>query len=409
MDSPHDKDRFRSRLNLPGGKDRILLLLALGILSAVSPMATDMYLASMPGMAGYFRTPTSVVQLTLTTYMVGMAVGQFLLGPISDVVGRHRLMVAGNVLFLLSSVALALAPSIELVLALRGLQGVAGAAGVVIARAVVSDLATGRTAAKLYSMLATITSLAPVVAPLLGGVIATVAPWQAVFWALTGFGALMLASSVLVVPETLPLHKRRRGGVKAVVEASWSVLRNQSFMAYALAFGFTFGALFSYISASSFVVQNVLGYSAIGYSVIFAVNACGMIMAALINTRLVDRLAPGVILLSAAVVLCAVNVAGLALILAGIAGWTTLLQLFLTQSCIGFIMGNATAFAQGRVPGRAGAGSAMLGLVQFLLGGLVSPLTGVGGQHSAIPMAVSMAACSLLAVGAVMAGRRLTR
>ncbi|MGO4493776.1 multidrug effflux MFS transporter, partial [Arthrobacter sp. 2YAF22_2] len=387
MDSPHDKDRFRSRLNLPGGKDRILLLLALGILSAVSPMATDMYLASMPGMAGYFRTPTSVVQLTLTTYMVGMAVGQFLLGPISDVVGRHRLMVAGNVLFLLSSVALALAPSIELVLALRGLQGVAGAAGVVIARAVVSDLATGRTAAKLYSMLATITSLAPVVAPLLGGVIATVAPWQAVFWALTGFGALMLASSVLVVPETLPLHKRRRGGVKAVVEASWSVLRNQSFMAYALAFGFTFGALFSYISASSFVVQNVLGYSAIGYSVIFAVNACGMIMAALINTRLVDRLAPGVILLSAVVVLCAVNVAGLALILAGIAGWTTLLQLFLTQSCIGFIMGNATALAQGRVPGRAGAGSAMLGLVQFLLGGLVSPLTGVGGQHSAIPMA----------------------
>lgn len=409
MDSPHDKDRFRSRLNLPGGKDRILLLLALGILSAVSPMATDMYLASMPGMAGYFRTPTSVVQLTLTTYMVGMAVGQFLLGPISDVVGRHRLMVAGNVLFLLSSVALALAPSIELVLALRGLQGVAGAAGVVIARAVVSDLATGRTAAKLYSMLATITSLAPVVAPLLGGVIATVAPWQAVFWALTGFGALMLASSVLVVPETVPLHKRRRGGVKAVVEASWSVLRNQSFMAYALAFGFTFGALFSYISASSFVVQNVLGYSAIGYSVIFAVNACGMIMAALINTRLVDRLAPGVILLSAVVVLCAVNVAGLALILAGIAGWTTLLQLFLTQSCIGFIMGNATALAQGRVPGRAGAGSAMLGLVQFLLGGLVSPLTGVGGQHSAIPMAVSMAACSLLAVGAVMAGRRLTR
>ncbi|MCX6498400.1 MAG: multidrug effflux MFS transporter [Arthrobacter sp.] len=409
MDSPHDKDRFRSRLNLPGGKDRILLVVALGILSAVSPMATDMYLASMPGMAEYFRTPTSAVQLTLTTYMVGMAVGQFLLGPISDVVGRHRLMVAGNVLFLLSSVATALAPSIELVLALRTLQGVAGAAGVVIARAVVSDLATGPAAAKLYSTLATVTSLAPVVAPLLGGVIATVAPWQAVFWALTGFGALMLASSVLVVPETLPPHRRRRGGVGAVVEASWSVLRNQSFMAYALAFGFTFGALFSYISASSFVVQNVLGYSAIGYSVIFAVNACGMILAALINTRLVDRLPPGVILRTAVAVMCAVNVVGLALILAGITGWTTLLHLFLIQSCIGFIMGNATALAQERVRGRAGAGSAVLGLVQFLLGGLVSPLTGVAGQDNAIPMAVSMAVCSVLAVGAAAAGRRLTR
>lgn len=407
MDSPHHEDRFRSRLNLTGRKDRMFLVAALGILSAVSPMATDMYLASMPHMVEYFRTSTSAVQLTLTAYMVGMAVGQFLLGPISDVLGRHRLMVAGNVLFLLSSVAIALAPSIEVVLALRALQGAAGAAGVVIARAAVSDMATGRQAAKLYSMLATITSLAPVVAPLLGGVIATVAPWQAVFWALTGFGVLMLASSVLVVPETLPPHKRHRGGVGAVVGASWSVLRTPSFMAYALTFAFTFGALFSYISASSFVVQNVLGYSALGFSVIFAVNAGAMIVGALANTRLVDRVEPAMILRTAVVVMTVVNVTGLGLILAGITGWTTLVHLFLTQLCVSFVMGNTTALAQGRVPGRAGAGSAVLGLLQFLVGGLVSPLTGVAGEHSAVPMAVSMAVCCALALAAVLVGRRL--
>ncbi|HCC40687.1 MAG TPA: multidrug transporter, partial [Arthrobacter bacterium] len=272
----------------------------------------------------------------------------------------------------------------------------------------VSDMASGRQAAKLFSMLATISSLAPVVAPLLGGVIATVAPWQAVFWALSGFGALMLACSVVVVPETLPRHLRHRGGLRAVASGSWSVLRTPSFMAYALTFGFIFGAIFSYISASSFVVQNVLGYSALGYSVIFALNAVGMILGNLVNIRLVDRVEPAVILRTAVVVMCAINVAGMGLVLGGITGWSTLVHLFLSVACIGFIMGNATALAQGSVPGRAGAGSAVLGLIQFLIGGLVSPLTGIAGEHSAVPMAVSMAVCSVLAVGAMMAGRRLS-
>ena len=246
-------------------------------------------------------------------------------------------------------------------------------------------------------------------APLLGGVIATVAPWQAAFWALAGFGALMLACSVLVVPETLPRHLRHRGGLKAVAAGSWAVLCTPSFMAYALTFGFTFGALFSYISASSFVVQNVLGYSALGYSVIFAVNAGGMIVGALVNTRLVDRVDPAVILRAAVVAMCAINVAGMGMVLGGITGWSTLVQLFLTQACVGFIMGNATALAQGQVPGRAGAGSAVLGLIQFLIAGVVSPLTGIAGEHSAVAMAVSMAVCSAIAVAAVMASGRLAR
>lgn len=409
MSAVNPDDGFRSRLRLSGGKDRVVLVMALGVLSAVSPMATDMYLASMPRVADYFQTSASAVQLTLTTYMVGMAFGQFLLGPVSDMVGRHRLMVAGNVLFLASCLAIVVAPSIGVVIALRAVQGVSGAAGVVIARAIVSDISTDRQAAKLFSVLATITSLAPVVAPLLGGMIASVAPWQAVFWALAGFGLLMLAGSVFVVPETLPAAKRHRGGLVGVVGISWAVLRTPSFMAYALTFGFTFGSLFSYISASSFVLQNVLGFSALGYSAVFAVNAGGAIVAALINTRLVDRIEPGTILRMAVVTACVVNVAGLGLVLAGITGWPTLAHLFVNQACLGFIMGNAVALSQGRVPGRAGAGSAVLGTVQFLFGGLVSPLTGVAGQHTAVPMAVSMAACSALALGAVLTAARLAR
>ena len=399
----------RSRLNLSRGRDPVVLVAALGILSAVSPLATDMYLASMPAMADYFGTSASAVQLTLTTYMVGMAVGQFLLGPISDVLGRHRLMVAGNVLFLLSSVAVILVPTIEAVMALRILQGLSGAAGVVIARAVVTDIASGRRAAKLFSVLAMITSLAPVVAPLLGGVIASVAPWQAVFWVLAGFGLVMLACTVFVVPETLPRAKRHRGGLAAVAANSWKVLRTPSFMAYALAFGFAFSTLFSYISASAFVVQNVLGFSALGYSLVFAANAAGSIVAAIVNTRLVDRIDPGRILRTAIVAMFLVNAAGLVLVLAGITGWPTLLHLFASQACLGFIFGNATALAQGRVPERAGAGSAVLGLLQFVLGGIASPLTGLAGQHTAVPMALSMAVCSALALAAALTARRLNR
>ena len=399
----------RSRLNLSRGKDPVVLVAALGILSAVSPLATDMYLASMPAMADYFGTSASAVQLTLTTYMVGMAVGQFLLGPISDVLGRHRLMVAGNVLFLLSSVAVILVPTIEAVMALRILQGLSGAAGVVIARAVVTDIASGRRAAKLFSVLAMITSLAPVVAPLLGGVIASVAPWQAVFWVLAGFGLVMLACTVFVVPETLPRAKRHRGGLAAVAANSWKVLRTPSFMAYALAFGFAFSTLFSYISASAFVVQNVLGFSALGYSLVFAANAAGSIVTAIVNTRLVDRIDPGRILRTAIVAMFLVNAAGLVLVLAGITGWPTLLHLFASQACLGFIFGNATALAQGRVPERAGAGSAVLGLLQFVLGGIASPLTGLAGQHTAVPMALSMAVCSALALAAALTARRLNR
>ena len=409
MSSPPPEHPVRSRLRLSGGKDRVVLVAALGVLSAVSPMATDVYLASMPAMAQFYGASASAVQLTLTTYMVGMACGQFLLGPVSDVLGRHRLMVAGNVLFLLSSAAVVLAPSVGAVMALRAVQGAAGAAGVVIARAVVSDIATGRQAAKLFSVLATITSLAPVVAPLLGGVIATVAPWQAVFWVLAGFGLLMLACSVLVVPETLPPDRRHPGGVRAVAATSRAVLRTPSFMAWALAFGLAFGSLFSYVSASSFVVQDVLGYSALGYSVVFAVNAGGSILGAVVNTRLVDRVEPGAVLRTALVVMGVVNVVGLGLVLAGITGWTTLAHLFVSQTCMGFVLGNCVALAQSRVPGRAGAGSAVLGLLQFLLAGLVSPLTGLAGQHTAVPMAVCMAVCSALAVAAALTAARLSR
>lgn len=399
---------FRSRLGLSPRLDRVLLIGALGILSAVSPMATDVYLASMPDMSEYFGTTAPLVQLTLTTYMIGIALGQFVLGPLSDVLGRHKLMVAGNALFVVASLGIVFAPTIEVVLALRAIQGVAGAAGVVIARAMVSDMTTGRTAAQLYSILALITSLAPVVAPLLGGVIATVAQWQTVFWVLTGFGLLMLACSVLVIPETLPKAMRSQGGMGRIVRNAVTVVKDRWFTLYALTFAFGFGSLFSYVSASSFVIQNVMGYSALAYSVIFAVNAAGAIVTAMLNTRLVKNREPRALLLMGVIGMSVTACLNMILVLLGVVGIPTLILLFLMQSCIGFIFGNAVALAQDRAHAHrlSGTGSAVVGMSQFVLGGIVSPLSGLAGDHSAVPMVVTMATCALVALGAVLAARR---
>lgn len=408
MQDPGPRDLLRSRLGLRPRWDAVVLVGSLGVLSAVSPMATDMYLASMPEMAQWFGAPASVIQLSLTAYMVGMALGQFLLGPLSDVLGRRRLVLGGNLVFLLSSAAIIVAPHIGLVLGLRLLQGAAGAAGVVIARAVVSDIARGHRAAQLYSVLSLITSLAPVVAPLAGGVIATVADWRTAFAVLTVFGAVMLGCSLLVIPETLPPEARSRGGIGRILRNARAVLGDRRFTLHALSFAFAFGALFSYISASSFVIQDVLGFSALGYSVVFALNACGSIATGVVNTRIVGSRAPESLLLAGVMGLAATSVLNLVLALLGVVGPATLVLIFLSQSCMGFVLGNAVALAQRRAQARglAGTGAAVVGTAQFVMAGVVTPLTGLAGESTAVPMLACMASCAVVSVALVLAARR---
>lgn len=398
-----------TRLKLSPRPDRALFIIALGVMAAVSPMATDVYLASIPAVAQFFGAPITAVQLSLSTYMVGMAVGQFLLGPISDLAGRHRLIVAGSAVFVLASVGIALSTSIAMMLSLRAVQGMAGAAGVVIGRAMVSDTATGTHAAKMYTLLGTITAMAPIVAPLLGGVIATWAPWQAVFWLLSGFGLLMLAGAVLVLRETLPPRQRSDARIGRIFGGTAQIMRDPVFMGWALALAFGFGALFSYISASSFVLQNVVGLSEIGFSVAFAVCALGGVLGGLVNVRLLGTFSPAAILRAALLAMTVINAAGLAVLLLDAPAWTILVHVVLAQTCIGFVMGNAIALAQDQARERAGAGSAVLGLLQFLVAGLASPLSGIGGDDTAVPMSAFMLGFSVLALLAAIAAARLSK
>ncbi|MFC9788035.1 multidrug effflux MFS transporter [Rhodococcus sp. NPDC127528] len=375
------------------------MLLALALLSAIAPLATDMYLPGLPALGDDLGTTTSTVQLTLTTFMAGLGIGQLTIGPLSDGWGRRRLLLGGTVAFAVSGVLCALAPSAEVLIAARLLQGLSGGAAIVLARAVIADRAKGDVAAKLFSIMMIIGGVAPVVAPLLGGALLGPIGWRGIFWVLTGAGVLMVVGVATLIPETLPTERRHGGGLTALARNMRYVVGNRSYLGYALTFMFGFGALFSYISASPFVVQDVLGFTPGQFSIVFGVNSMGIVGGSIVNTRLIGRfharqlLTFGVLMLLTAGTLLTLEVT-----VGGAHRWVVLPLLFLVTTAIGFVMGNATGLGQSEVPQAAGTGSALMGAGQFGLAALVSPL--VGG--SATGMATSILVCAAVATTALL-------
>ncbi|OOL27649.1 MFS transporter [Rhodococcus rhodochrous] len=379
------------------------MLFGLALLSATAPLATDMYLPGLPVMSESLGTSTVGIQLTLTTFMAGLGVGQLIVGPLSDGWGRRRLLLAGTVVLALSSALCATAPTVEVLIAARLIQGFSGGTGIVLARAVIADRARGNEAARLFSIMMIIGGVAPIVAPLLGGVLLGPIGWRGIFWVLTGLAVLMIVAVLTVVPETLPPERRHSGGLATLARNFGTVIGNRRFVGYAATFALGFGAMFSYISASPFVVQEVLGMTPGQFSLIFAVNSVGLVAGNIVNTRLIGRfevrnlLRYGVTQMLAAGVLLV-----LAVLVADTNRWLVLPLLFLVVSSLGFVMGNATALAQGQVPKAAGTGSAVMGASQFGLAALVSPLVGLGGEDTALPMALAIAISAALSMTALL-------
>ncbi len=368
------------------------MLCVLALISAIAPLSIDMYLPGLPLMADALDTTAASVQLTLTTFMAGLGIGQLIIGPISDGLGRRRILLAATIITALSGAACAVAPNIEFLIGARLVQGLSGGAAIVLARACIADRARGDDAAKLFSIMMIIGGIAPVVAPLIGG--ALLGP-RRVARDLLGPGGrgrcnggwCRFARSRDTSARATP---RRR--IEGLISNLRYVVRNRHYLGYALAFVFGFGALFAYISASPFVVQNVLGLSPSQFSIAFAVNATGMVTAAMITTRLLGRVGArtllrfGVclLLMGGAVLFCT------SVVFSSTNTWLILVPLFVAISSIGFIMGNATALAQGEVTNAAGTGSALMGAGQFGLAALVSPLVGIAGEDTAVPMAIAI-------------------
>jgi DHA1 family bicyclomycin/chloramphenicol resistance-like MFS transporter len=388
----------------------VSLLLALALLSATAPFATDMYLPTLPAVGAEFGAPDSVVQLTLSGFFVGMALGQLMVGPISDVIGRRRLLIVGAIVALLASAIAALSPSIAIFVAARFLQGLGGGACVVLARAMVPDLLSGREAAKTYSLLMAILAIAPAVAPIVGGLLAEPIGWRGIYWVLTGLHAVQLLVVLKIVPETGGQSPGGQGAtgqrfLARVLSNYATVLKSPRFWGFLTAMAFAFASMFCYIAASSFVFQQEFGLSPRGYAAVFALNAVGMCVGSFVNSRCIDKLGTKKVMLGALSLALLGNVLLLIVVISGAGLVWIILALLLCISPNGVIMGNSTAMATGLMRTRAGSVTAIMGFGQSVLAAVVGPLMGLGG-NTAVVMSLGMSACiAIAAAGAVLATR----
>ena len=379
------------------------LLLVLASLAAVAPVATDLYLPGFPAIGHDLGTDASGVQLTLTSFLVGLAFGQLVMGPLADRFGRRRPLVISTAVCVLAGIVCALAPTLPVLVGGRLVQGFAGAGGMVIGRAVISDLVTGRAAARAFTLMMTVGGVAPVLAPTVGGLLAGPVGWRGMLATVALLCLAMLVGVIVVVAETRP--------PTGEAPASWLgalrvVARSRGYWAPVAVFALSFGVMMAYIAASPFLYQNVVGLSAIGYGILFGVNATGLITAGAVASRLVHRIEPRAMVRGCIAVQVAATVLFLVLAVAGAPAWTLPVAIFVAVTANGGIMGNSAALAMARVRPVAGTGSAVLGFSQFALGAVVSPLVGLGGAHSAVVPAAVMASASLLAFGASRLMRR---
>ncbi|UNO42384.1 multidrug effflux MFS transporter [Streptomyces sp. MST-110588] len=380
----------------------LLVTFALGGLSAVPPLSMDMYLPALPEVTTALHSPAATVQLTLTTCLAGMALGQMIVGPMSDKWGRRRPLLAGMVIYVLATALCALAPNAELLIACRLAQGLAGAAGIVIARAVVRDLYDGVAMARFFSTLMLISGVAPVVAPLIGGQILQVTDWRGVFVVLTVVGVLLTLLVWRTLEETLPPGRRQSGGLGGTLRTMRDLLADRAFAGYLLVGAFAFAALFAYIAASPFVMQEIYGASPQVFSLLFGINSVGLVVVGQINGKvLVGRVSLDRVL---GIGLVVITVAAVALLLmaSGVFGTVGLVPmaagLFVLMAAMGLVMPSTNTLALLRTPHAAGSASALLGTSTFLLGSVASPLVGIAGEDTAVPMALVQLACGVLAL-----------
>ncbi|HEY3502367.1 MAG TPA: multidrug effflux MFS transporter [Actinocatenispora sp.] len=384
----------------------VRVILILGGLSAFAPLSIDMYLPALPALTGDLTTTASAAQLSLTACLVGLAAGQLLAGPVSDVLGRRRPLVVGLVGYTVASVLCVFAPSVWVLVALRLVQGLAGAAGIVVSRAVVRDLRSGTAAAKLFAALMLVNGVAPVLAPTIGAQLLRFTTWRGVFVVLTVIGAGLLVAVLAGLPESLPPERRHTGGLADTGRSFRALVVDRRFVGYALTGGLVFAAMFAYISGSSFVLQEVYGLSAQTFGIVFGVNAVGIVAASQVSARLVDRFGPAALLRTGQLTALVGGLALLAVVLLGAGLPGVLPALFLVVGSVGLVTPNAMALAlasHGRI---AGTASAVLGVLQYVVGAAIAPLVGIAGTSTAVPMAAVIAT---LVVGSVLLSAALLR
>ncbi|MES2820517.1 MAG: Bcr/CflA family multidrug efflux MFS transporter [Pseudomonadota bacterium] len=373
------------------------IILILGALSAFGPLAIDFYLPSFPTLARVFATDVEHIQLTLAAYFAGLAIGQLAYGPVADRYGRRGPLLFGVILFTLASLGCALATSLEALIALRFVQALGGCAGMVVSRAVVRDLCDPVDAARTFSQLMLVMGVAPILAPLAGGLLLAQFGWASIFFCLCLFGALAAMGVALWLPETLS-QLEPRPPLRGTLRRYLSLLRDREFLAYGLSGGVAMAGMFAYIAGSPFVFIELYGVPAEDYGWLFGANAAGFILAAQVNARLMRYAGPGFWLRRLAWLHAACGAALLILALVKPAAlWPLLIPLFIGIASLGCIIPNATACAMAKQGHHAGSASALMGSLSFCVAAGASALVGLLHDGSAVPMALVVALCGLIA------------
>ncbi|MFN8147615.1 MAG: multidrug effflux MFS transporter [Candidatus Nanopelagicales bacterium] len=367
------------------------LVLVLAGLSALVVLTTDVYLPVLPQLGADLGTSDAAAAATLSASLLGVALAQVVVGPISDATGRRRPLLLGLAAYAVTHLLCALAPNLPVLLGLRFLSGIATAAVMVVARAVVADVYPGREAARAFATLGAVFGIVPVIAPVLGGLLAHVMSWRGMFLVLAGIGLVLVPVTSRLVPESLPPGRRIPPHVGAVVKDLAEVLTHRRFLAYAVAMAAAGAMLFGYIGASSFVLQNHFGLSPQGYSYVFALNSLGFFGVSWLARSLVVRTGPNRLLLVGqvgAVVAAGVVALGVATVLLPV----VVAGLFLMMCSFGLVMPMATAIGMHEAPGRAGSAAGVLGISQFLVGAVATPLAGLGGSPWSMAAVIGVAA-----------------
>jgi DHA1 family bicyclomycin/chloramphenicol resistance-like MFS transporter len=375
------------------------LVLILAVLSLIAPLAIDMYLPALPFIAAGLGATDAQAQLTLPTYFAGFAIGQAFYGPIADRFGRKPPLYFGLGIYIAASLGCALAPNVETLIALRFLQAAGGCAGTVVARAMVRDLFTGADAIRVYSRVLLVFGVGPILAPMLGSGVLLWFGWREIFAVLTLFGVLSLVLIVVRLPETLNPDHVRPLRLESIIVNYWRLFTHRKFVGYALTGGFMMAGTFAYIAALPFVIVNVYGHPSSYFSWVFGINAVGFILASQVNVRVQRRYSPERVLTAA---LALQIVAAAVFVIDVLTGWGglfgILVPLFFWIATMGFVIPNTTGLAMGPFAANAGAASAMLGVLQFVLAAVSSALVAAAADGTARPMVACMALFSLMAL-----------
>jgi len=391
--TPHAGDALTRR-------QRLTYIFVLGALTALGPFTIDLYLPAFPALESDLGVTAAAVQLTLTGTMLGFGFGQLVVGPWSDKIGRRLPLILATVLHVLSCVGAALSPDILWLGAFRLLMGFGAAAGAVVAMAMVRDLFGGKPLVRMLSRLALVSGLAPVIAPVIGSQLLLITDWRGIFWVLAGYGAAVLVAVLVLLVETLPKQRRHQPGHSTMAQRYKALFTDRIFIGVALIGGMNFTGLFAYLSASSFVFQDVYGFDAQQYGLLFAANSIGVVAGVQTSSRLMSKLdvGPQWILATTTIVQLSMAIAIVVLDQAGAGLWGVIIPLWFFIAACGFNFPAVQVLALAHHGSEAGTAASLLGALNFGLAGLISPLIGLLGVGSSTPMGAVMGIAIVVAI-----------